>query len=72
MEALEALSAHDLNDRVRKEATAAIEKIRSGAPARVELQRLREELRKLRESDKKMRARLERVERKTPVPVSGN
>ena len=69
VEALEALAAHDLNDNVRKESTGAIEKIRAGAPARLELQRLRAELKKLRDSDRRLRSRLERVERKVPVPT---
>jgi aminopeptidase N len=66
IEALEALAEHDVMDNVRKDAKAAIEKIRSGAPANVELKRLREELRKLREADKKMRERLNRFEVKDP------
>jgi aminopeptidase N len=66
VEALEALAEHDVMENVRKDARAAIEKIRSGAPANVELKRLREELRKLRDADKKMRERLERFEVKDP------
>ena len=71
VEALEALAEHDLNERVRKEATETIEKIRSGEPARIELARLREELRKLREADRKMRDRMEKVERKHPLDMAG-
>jgi len=71
IEALQALAAHDLNDNVRKEAEKAIGKIRSGTPARLELQRLRAELRKLRDADRKLRERMEKVERKVPVPVQG-
>jgi len=64
--ALEALVAHDSNDNVRKEARAAIDKIHAGAPARIELTRLREELRKMREQDRKLRERLERLEGRKP------
>ena len=58
-------------DNVRKEAKDAVDKIRAGAPARLQLKRLRDEIRKLREADRKMRERLERVERKAPVQVGG-
>ena len=71
IEALEALSEHDVNNRVRKEAKNAIDKIRAGATPRLELQRLREELRKLRDTDRKMRERMEKIERKHPVLVEG-
>jgi aminopeptidase N len=59
--ALEALAQHDPSPDVRREAEAAIEKIRSGAAAPIELQRLREEIGKLREEDRKLRERLEKL-----------
>jgi len=69
--ALEALAAHDRHPNVRKQAQETIDKIRAGAPPRLELQRLREELRKLRESNERMRDRIERIDGKTPDPGSG-
>ncbi len=68
--ALEALAAHDPFAHVRNEAKAAIDRIRSGAPAHVELGRLREELGKMREEGRKLSERLERMERKVPLGSS--
>ncbi|MHC4224948.1 MAG: HEAT repeat domain-containing protein, partial [Planctomycetota bacterium] len=65
---LEALAEHDSNENVRKDAKEAIDKIRSGAPAPIELQRLREELRKMRQERQKLQQRIERLERKQPAP----
>jgi aminopeptidase N len=65
---LEALAEHDSNENVRKDAKEAIDKIRSGAPAPVELQRLRDELRKMRRERQKLQQRIERLERKQPAP----
>jgi aminopeptidase N len=62
--ALEALAQHDPSPDVRREAEAAIEKIRSGTAAPLELQRLRDEIAKLREEDRKLRERLEKLDAK--------
>ena len=62
--ALEALAGHDPSPDVRREAQSAIEKIRSGAAAPMELQRLRDEITKLREEDRKLRERLEKLDAK--------
>ncbi|MHC4550685.1 MAG: M1 family aminopeptidase [Planctomycetota bacterium] len=71
LSALEALEAHDPNPNVRRQAKETIEKIRSGAPPRLELTRLRDELRKLREANRKMQDRLDRLDRKQPQPAGG-
>lgn len=62
--ALEAISEHDPNENVRKQAQETIDKIRNGAQPRLELQRLRDELRKLREANRKLEDRIERLDGK--------
>ena len=69
--ALEALAAHDRNDKVRKQAQDAIDKISAGAPARLELKRLRDELKKLSQANQTLSGRLEKLEHKQPEPVEG-
>jgi aminopeptidase N len=69
--ALEALAAHDRNDKVRKQAQDAIDKISAGAPARLELKRLRDELKKLSQANQTLSGRLEKLEHKQPAPVEG-
>ncbi|MGQ0613092.1 MAG: M1 family aminopeptidase [Planctomycetaceae bacterium] len=60
--ALEALSIHDPAPRVREQAKAAIDKIRAGAPAPLELDRLRKELTTMQEAHRAMEARLRKLE----------
>jgi len=60
--ALEALMIHDPAPRVREQAKAAIDKIRAGAPAPLELDRLRKELTTLQEANRAMEARLRKLE----------
>lgn len=60
---LEALARHDPDDRVREAASKAREKLRSDAPAPVELSRLREELDRLRKVNEALTERLERFEK---------
>jgi len=67
--ALEALRDHDPNSRVREEAGKAIERIESGAPTIVQVDRLRKALQAAREADRKLRERLEQLEQKHPTPV---
>jgi aminopeptidase N len=67
--ALQALADHDPNSSVRKQAKEAIAKIEAGAPAHLQLQRLRKQLSDLQSRDKKMREKLEQLERKHPEPV---
>jgi aminopeptidase N len=62
--ALEAIAEHDPNENVRKQAEETIDKIRSGAQPRLELQRLRDELRKLRDQNRKLEDRIERLDGK--------
>ncbi len=68
--ALEALAEHDDNAGVSKQAKDAIEKIRSGAPARLELKRLQDELRKLRDQNKELSNRVEKLDVTRPQPVT--
>jgi hypothetical protein len=67
--ALEALAAHDDNPQVREQAKETVDKVRAGAPPRLELTRLRDELRKLREANDAMRDRLARLEKTAPEPA---
>jgi len=64
--ALDALASHDAAEPVRNEAKAAVERIRAGSPANLELQRLREELQKLRDRNQALSDRIDRLERKAP------
>jgi aminopeptidase N len=60
--ALQALSLHDPDDRIRDLAKRASEQIRSNAPPPVELTRLREELERLRREQVELQQRLNRYE----------
>jgi len=67
--ALAALAEQDPDERVRKQAQEAREKIEAGAPAIVQLDRLRKRLAELEARDRQRRAQLEQLERKQPQPV---
>jgi aminopeptidase N len=62
--ALEALSRHDPDDRVRELARKAIEQVRSNTPAPVEVKRLREELERLRKSQEALQERVQQYEKR--------
>jgi len=61
---LQALAANDPNDRIRKAAKEAVEKITAAAPEQVQVKELRDELAKLRDESKELRKRLEKLEAK--------
>ena len=58
---LQALAANDLNDRIRKSAKEAVEKITAAAPEQVQVKELRDELAKFREESKELRKRVEKL-----------
>ena len=60
--ALEALSLHDPDDRVRNMARQAVEQIRKDTPAPLELTRLREELDRLKRVNEQLQERLDKLE----------
>jgi aminopeptidase N len=62
--ALEALSRHDPEERVREQARRAVEQIRSHTPVPVEVTRLREELERLKKTHEDLRDRLQKFEKK--------
>ncbi len=61
---LEAIAANDAVQEVRRAAQRAIEAIRRGEPARVQVDDLRKELEELTEENKELRERLEKLEGK--------
>jgi len=61
---LEAIAAHDPSDRAREAAEKAVEKIKSGQPAQVQVDDLRKELDKLKKDNKRMQEELDKVKAK--------
>ena len=61
---LRALAANDPDERIRKSAKEAVEKITAAAPEQVQVKELRDELAKLRDESKELRKRLEKLEAK--------
>ncbi len=59
---LRALAVNDPQDRVRKAAKEAVEKITAAAPEQVQVKELRDELTRLRDENKDFRKRLEKLE----------
>ncbi len=73
--ALEAISRHDPDDRLRDLAKRAIEQIRGNSPVPVEVTRLREEVESLKKAQDALKQQLEKnqsKEQKGPVKASGN
>jgi len=64
--ALEALALHDRERSVRDNAKAALERIRAGAPAPLELDRLRAEIEKLAAANRALEDRMKRLEPVAP------
>ncbi|MEZ0230092.1 MAG: M1 family aminopeptidase [Planctomycetota bacterium] len=66
--ALDAVSRHDGEGRIRDAAKRAADRVRAGTPASVEVTKLRDELQRLKDSERKLVERLERVEAKAAQP----
>lgn len=63
--ALSALAANSPEERIRKSAKDAVEKITVAAPEQVQVKELRDELAKLKDESKELRKRLEKLEAKS-------
>jgi len=61
---LRAMAANGPDERIRKSAKEAVEKITAAAPEQVQVKELRDELVKLRDEGKELRKRLEKLEAK--------
>jgi len=68
--ALRVVEASAPDERTRKAAADAIEKVSAAAPEPVQLKELRDELAKLREDNKAMREQIERLEARGEHPAT--
>jgi aminopeptidase N len=68
VDALEAIAAHDPDDRIAALAKQAIEQVRKDVPAPVEVGRLREELERLRKLNETLQERFDKLEGKSQRP----